>query len=232
MIPVIGIPYLSNPDLLFECLESISQDQYGFIHIIDNSPTKDPLVLPMGVRMKPRLLVTRGHRNLGVSASWNLLIKLHSDAPWWAITNSDLILGEGDLERLEENIAGHGLVAFQGMHLFGIRGSTIQAIGWFDENFVPGYFEDNDYHYRCGLLGSTIYQLDMAGTHVMSSTLLRSDRYKAENARTFPLNARYYVEKWGGPVGQETYKTPFDQGSSPRDWTLDITRLASQSWKE
>jgi len=228
MIPVIGIPYISNYELLDGSIAAItSQNGAAVIHVIDNSPALGRIE-----HHHPAVQITRPWQNLGVAASWNLIIKMHPTERYWVIINADLKLGPRAFDIFEQGMKVHEMMHFRGMHALAVRSSAIQKVGWFDENFHPAYFEDNDWTYRAKLLGVHIEQVDGDFEHENSSTIRRSDAYRAENARTFPLNERYYERKWGGSVGHEVYTTPFNQGGSPRDWTLDMTRLANQSWKE
>lgn len=226
MIPVVGIPHLADYDQLARCIGSVTRHAER-VHIIDNSPPMERFEYP-----HPDVFVTRTHRNIGVGAAWNLLIKLNPWARWWAIINDDVEFGPTTAEALEQAMKVHEVVSFRGFHAFAVRASAIQKVGWFDENFVPAYHEDNDWHYRARLLGVHLEQIDGDLVHAGSAVIGNSEHYRRENNRTFPMTQMYYREKWGGFVGHETYTTPFDRGGSPRDWTLDMTRLANQSWKE
>lgn len=103
---------------------------------------------------------------------------------------------------------------------FMINQRTIDEVGWFDENFRPGYFEDNDYHYRIHLAGFiTANMADVPHYHVGSQTQLNpANKAPVVTAKAFDLNRRYYVQKWGGTPGQETFTTPFNQKQSIKDW--------------
>ena len=228
MIPVVGIPYISNFDLLDRCIGAIPYGRAERVHIIDNSPHISRLEYPN----RPDVVISRPQHNVGVAASWNGIIKWNPGADWWFILNADIVMAPQDLDAMERAIKSSDVVTFRGMHAFGVRRTAIERVGWFDENFIPAYFEDNDFSYRCRLMGVEIQQLDGGFDHIGSATIRRSEHYMRENHRTFPLNQGYYLAKWGGSVGHEVYTTPFDRGGSPRDWTLDMTRLVNQSWKE
>jgi hypothetical protein len=45
------------------------------------------------------------------------------------------------------------------------------------------------------------------------------------------LNRDYYIRKWGGMPLQETFRTPFNQGGSPRDWELEPGRVQKLTWR-
>ena len=225
MIPVIGIPYLNRPELLFRLIDSIPMDMVERVHVIDNSPPIGAISLG-----HPKAVVTRMHHNVGVAASWNAIIKLNPKARWWCILNSDVIVSRETLEALEQAMKVHSIAYMNMMSAFGVRSDCIQRVGWFDENYIPAYFEDNDYDYRCRLMGVHIENLHLDVDHVGSAVIKGSEHYARENGRTFGAGRAYHHEKWGGGPGAEVFPTPFNLGGSPRDWTLDMTRLANLSW--
>lgn len=221
MIPVLGVPILSTPSFLDEMLKTIDVP-VGEILVIDNGDVIDEL---------PGVTVIKPGRNLGVAASWNHIIRERFDAPWWAIVGYDVILAAGDLARLAghmESIGGLGLLG--GFNAFGIDHSAIEKAGWFDENFHPAYFEDNDYDRRCQLSGVPMAGLPSGLLHRASSTISSNSVYRNENGRTFPYNALYYRQKWGGPPRQERFETPFNEGGSIAEWTADQERLKELAW--
>lgn len=81
-----------------------------------------------------------------------------------------------------------------------------EEVGEFDENFFPAYFEDNDYHRRILLKGLTAKTVPQAPYfHYGSSTQKTSDGVPSDK---FLLNQQYYVKKWGGLPGAETFQSP------------------------
>lgn len=92
---------------------------------------------------------------------------------------------------------------------FMINKECWDKVGEFDENFSPAYYEDNDYHYRINLLGLKAIVLPTSMFYHYGSRT---------NAEAFDKpfidssgNHRYYVQKWGGSPGRETYKTSFNK---------------------
>jgi len=223
MIPVLGVPVLNRPDLLYEMLKSIDVPIERVV-IVDNGDVV-PNITDANVRV-----IRPGH-NLGVSASWNLILKTTPTAPWWAFSNSDLVFAPGDLARLADHMTTVGGVALLGTFaVFGLTADAVHRAGLFDENFAPAYYEDNDFDYRCRLTGVPMAGLAAGLRHEISSTLNSSPRYREQNHLTFAANGSYYVEKWGGMPQSETFTTPFDRGGDPRHWDLELARLASQAW--
>lgn len=227
MIPVLGVPVLNRPDLLYKMLASVDV-QVGQVIVIDNSSNGanvENLICPGAMFVAP-------HMNLGVAASWNFIIRSFPNASWWAIVNSDIVFAPGDLAKLAETMETRGEMAFlRTPSVIGISPETIEKTGYFDENFYPAYYEDNDYVYRAGLTGTTISVLPAGYEHEQSATIRSDTHLWAENQRTFPINGEYYVRKWGGTVYQERFSTPFNAGGSPKDWTLDETRITELTWK-
>lgn len=225
MIPVLGVPILTRPALLWDMLASIDTE-VGRIVIVDNGD-----VISTAEEYSRKLTVIRPHANLGVAASWNLIIKANATAAWWAMINFDVILGSGDLDRLTECVERTKAIGMlSGFTAFGMSREVVEKVGFFDENFHPAYYEDNDYIYRCKLAGVPLEVLPTGMTHRVSSTLTTSQLYRDQNSRTFPENARYFTKKWGAYPYHEVYTSPFNEGGDLRSWQLDIARLADQSW--
>lgn len=99
----------------------------------------------------------------------------------------------------------------------------------FDEGFQPAYFDDNDYHRRLQLagFGDKIFSVPIPYLHYGSGTLKdpANQTLRAGWDAKFAHTRDYYIRKWGGPVGQETYTTPQNEkafnspGRDPR-WLL------------
>lgn len=214
MKPVLAVPFLTGKADLQRCVESI--DTKVRLVVIDNSEDGLDQHDTWGPR---RHANASGHfvielpHNIGVAASWNLAIKCHPHEPFWLVANHDTVFAPGDLDRLIEEMAKPGprWVGMNGdWRVFGINAECVDAVGFFDEAFVPIYCEDADYERRCTLAGVPWYFIDGGATHVGSATI-RDPRYAAANARTYPLNREWYRRKWGGdPRGGEAFATPFD----------------------
>jgi len=222
MIPVLAVPILANPALLIEMLASIDVE-VGRTIVIDNGGVVGDL---------PSVEVFRPGRNLGVAASWNFIMREVPEAPWWAFAGFDIIFAPGDLRRLTDHMEKLGGVALLGgFSAFGIDHAAVERAGWFDENFHPAYFEDNDYDYRCQLAGVPLAGLPAGLSHKVSSTLEANPGYSRQNGRTFPLNAHYYRMKWGGFPRQERFATPFNRGGNVSDWEVTEDRIRELAWE-
>lgn len=231
MIPVLGVPVISRPDLFARMLGSIDVKVSRLV-LVDNSPDASMSEVATRAEVGP-LSVTVPPANLGVAASWNLIIRSTPDAPWWFLPNADVLFAPGDLARLVAAIPDEPAVVCltgDGLSAFALNAACVERVGFFDENFHPAYCEDADYEYRCRLAGVPILRLPSGTRHDQSSTI-GDPRYGRQNARTYPANVAYYEAKWGGHLrGGERYETPFDRGGSVADWTLDPRRIRDLRW--
>lgn len=227
-IPVLISPVLNRFDLLGKMLRSIDHP-IGKIVLIDNGD-----IIPDDIVEHPALRIIRPGHNLGVSASWNLGMKVTPQAAWWLIVGSDVTFGPGDLAKLDELVVPDSDAHYflDGMSCFAITAVTLSAVGYFDENFHPAYDEDLDWHRRALLVGSERVNPPFTGTHVGSATIRSDPLLRAQNGPTHGANDAYYARKWGGAkLGSETFSTPFNRGGHVGDWRLEPERLAAQSWR-
>ena len=218
MIPVLGVPVLNRGDLAERMLGSV------------DLAVAETLVILNGNADETRSHL-KGHQvtfidpgfNLGVAASWNFVVRARPAAPWWLIVNADIQFGAGDLERLADAMdrPGPRVACLYEFGAFAINAETVDTVGWFDENFHPIYFEDNDYRRRCHLAGVPVVNLISRTRHDNSATI--ASGYARHNDRTFPRNGDYYAAKWGGPPGQETRTTASHVA-------LDRRRLVDNAW--
>lgn len=98
----------------------------------------------------------------------------------------------------------------------------------FDEGFIPAFCEDLDYHRRLLLAGDghTIFSINLPYLHYGSATLKSvDDRQRQAINRAIETGSRqHYARKWGGPVNNETYLRPFNEGGYPRG-IFDLAHL-------
>jgi hypothetical protein len=222
MRPVLAIPTLGRPHLR-ACVESIDIDVRLLI-IANGGHDWDWLPEDAWLLQPPN--------NLGVAASWNLAIKCYPSEPYWLIANDDTIFAPGDLSALLQRTESgeYGWVGINGdWRAFGLTAATVRAVGWFDEQFVPCFVEDADYERRCTLAGVRWGFITGETTHA-GSACLRDHGH--DNARTYPLNVQYYLDKWGTGIRQSGgYDTPFDQGH-PLPCGPSLSRLREQAWRD
>lgn len=231
MIPCIIVPVLNRPDLFSRMLASIDHP-VGRMIVIDNGDVIDPDIGGRHLGPFPIRVIRTGH-NIGVSASWNLGIKVTPQEPWWLIANFDLEFGAGDLGRLAEAVMPRAAMLYTMLDLaaFAVTPPLLSSVGWFDESIHPAYDEDLDFARRVELSGCPRMETGFTGTHVGSATIHSDPVFRHYNGMTHAANDRYYAAKWGGEKqGGETFVTPFNRGGHLGDWRLDIERLRAQAW--
>lgn len=130
-------------------------------------------------------------------------------------TNARGVMGPDDVLNLEEPSLDDIGAPPSGPDFacFMMTQMTYDMVGDFDENFTPAYFEDNDYHRRVNLLGLRAEGVKAAVMyHYGSQTQNHSPKKPVVPPPLFVRNRQYYVSKWGGEPGHETYDTPFNKG--------------------
>lgn len=189
--------------------------------------------------IKP-IILDNWNGNRGVAASWNQGIARGIECARLIICNDDVAFYPGTIAKLiNMETMPYDLVSVVSTDTgqkgfledekpdfccFAIQPERfVESFGWFDENFKPAYFEDNDMYYRMKLAGAkTALRLDARVDHGGSVTQLKGKGHDTDDRvvshHQFRLNRDYYTAKWGGEPGQEKYKTPFDRGGSIKDW--------------
>lgn len=205
--------------VMCEEVSKIFFDSFGKVDldrvlIIDNSPDGF-----MRHHAHPYANVVSCPDNMGVARAWNMGIKFMREkgAEILWIVSSGLKFKHGFYEDVLLNGNGKnsefGLLTNQAWRCIGIGTHTFDVCGKFDENFYPGYYEDNDF----------LYRMKIAKIHDPSSEIMLpkinvdAEVIEPAHVRTRGLakiNMRelvnYYYFKWGGFPGTETYRHPWN----------------------
>lgn len=233
----IGIPVLNRCDLLRRCVASI--DVPADIVIVNNNNVDGTFNRELAdlARSDPRVTVIDQSRNLGVAASWNLLLQTAFEAGhgWAVIASNDVVFDSGALHSAAAAIGSGdvGIWHVCAWNCFAISREVVMRVGWFDENFHPAYKEDQDYSRRCACSNVRRANVEGAGCLHAGSATIRSDAdYLNANAQTHAvLNLAYYVRKWGGDAEYETYERPFDlRGRDVRWWPAPRQTPTTSDW--
>jgi len=167
--------------------------------------------------------------NRGLSRSWNdgMIEAFGFGADVVIIANDDISFSPGDIDKMVTrayNNRDKYMVSTAGYHIgekkqarshgyscFALNPIALEKIGCFDENIFPIYLEDCDHHYRATLLGLVEDNCpDTNVQHVGSSAINNDEMLSLQNLVTQRASGEYYVRKWGGLNGQETFKLPFN----------------------
>ena len=202
----IGIPTINRADLLAEALQVYKDTWYGRHQIIIDNGNQE-IKTYCGTQN-----VVKSPKNLGVSASWNLIMELLRNRGYThvAILNDDIVW-KRDAEDIEDFIMKNPADFYQGTGTwccFVLPVDTWSKVGAFDEGFYPAYAEDNDYAYRMKLLN-----LNVVADPFFNPEIYRNSQTIAKDSslnNKFHLNIQRFVDKWGGMPTQEKFTTPFN----------------------
>jgi len=192
-VGVMVVPVLNRYDLLVRLFESI-HFPVGRLLIVDNGGRFNSKNLPRNDWVR-QLFVWRMPSNLGVAPSWNLGIKATPDASGWLLMNSDAWFSPGSMEQMAVNFTADRIVRTeQDWACVWVGREVVAEVGLFSECFVPAYFEDNDYAWRCGQHGVVV---EVAGSvrHDTSSTIRSDDRLMGLNGRSFDANRQLFLRR-------------------------------------
>lgn len=205
-----------DKDMASSCLASITRldsaagIDAGDILLVDNTRTGLPM---WGFKVHRDW----GGHNLGVARSWNIgaRIVLEQGYDYLTIMSQSMLFGpKKECTWMSEMATYDGadiIEAFgHSWHLIAINRRMFEAVGLFDENFYPGYFEAIDFCTRLDLCG-----LQNGWPRVWCNVLSRTVAAHSHLGDAAPLLA-YYRDKWGGDKGHETFKLPW--GDKPMDY--------------
>lgn len=255
-IPVIGTAVVNSTVWVKRLLESVDYPVDNFFIINNNGRGEideelDKLKQLQNPNIK-KISITHFPANIGVSSSWNLIVKCYMHSPYWIIVNDDVAFGDGILEEMatkaEQNpdvglIHGNqGDFGVGSWDFFLIKDFVIQEYGLFDENLYPAYCEDADYimrmihkpvkkimplekKYYHGYGESGDYYTHGSQTKKTDPSLI--DKLNYSNHK----NIEYLTEKWGegwrmcGPTA-----LPFEQKSRVvSECTFDLNFVRSKN---
>ena len=232
----IGIPILNRLDLLIRCIGAL--DYPSDVIIVNNNSSDNEFNYQLNSLTHQRgLQVLHQKRNLGVAASWNLIIRsgIARGYEWIFIGSNDTFLTPGSLKKAVEvrKDATVGVWHLHAFNFFLLRKMTIDLVGWFDKNFYPAYKEDQDYSYRCWLAGvNRLPSIPGCGAEHIGSATIKSDRhFRNCNQRTHSRNTDYYRLKWGGDANQEVFTRPFNQPDY-KWWQEANANIGVRDWTE
>lgn len=176
------------------------------------------------------IVIDNWRGNRGVSAAWNLGMykSLQAGNQYAIIVNDDVIFDKDVICELVKSIKETDAVMVSPYaenseyfndpenwidyccFIVDIK-KLIKNVGWFDENFYPAYFEDNDMRRRIKLSGlKTFSRKDLKITHAVSATQFADPNNPVTSNEAFNKNYEYFIKKWGGEPYREIYTNPFN----------------------
>lgn len=246
----LGIPVLNRFDLLEQALASLDYPSLE-LYIVNNNTVDAAANEHLSILQNQYNFDTFSPRhNLGVAASWNRIISTawSRGYDFVYIGSNDTILSPGSLQAFVEMQKPdiECLWMLNAFNFWCLRISAIPTIGLLDENFMPAYFEDNDYSYRISLSPYEMVNLEPyayekngritipapPSKHLLSQTIASNPKYASLNNYTFSeWNKNHYTMKWGGIPGQEKFTHPYNNPLHKINWWPDPAgSIAARDW--
>lgn len=241
MLDIISTAVVKDGSKLYQHFKTIDYP-VGRYFVIDNSCGKDESVTAALKKIQKQkskyineVVVFTTHQNTGYAGAVNLSVKQNTDCSYWIFTGYDWYVKKEELKKLADIISAHnnGMTLGTGNdEMCGIvlTPSLLNKVGLMDENFYPGYFEDNDYRYRQKLSNTHMFSFPLNNYHLTSSTLNSTPEFQQKNQFTFAKNLQYYMDKWGGFPGEERYERPFNEDVPIDYWQYNPKRTESLRW--
>jgi len=217
---IIGFFYRNNLELLRTAIQSI-QPLWEHTIIIDNTPDhslQNEHPFPAGVQIYVPTAP------LSFTQSMNLLLEMGQQQGVDAVLfmHNDVVAHPGTankfisaLTTLKNSGTKWGLACGHLFLLFAINIEVVKTIGLWDTSW-PDYFSDCDYVYRARLAGYDVIEASLPVTHHNggSNTIKSDSNLYSLTLQMWPAWEEYYLRKWGGPIGSEKYKAPFDPAAT------------------
>ena len=210
----IGIPTLNRADLLNPTLHQyFSQFPDVEIFIVNNGPQSI-------VRRDNHFTLHEPEENYGVAKSWNYLCdQIFQDHDYALILNDDIRLNL-DQDAIENFLINQDFDLFRCQPHFHFCCFALSKNYFlkerFDEAFYPAYCEDRDYLYRLELNKGKVLEHSFLNPHQFINSATISPNGGDPNInKNFDKLRTLYIQKWGGPIGEEKFLTPF-QDLSPQ----------------
>jgi hypothetical protein len=203
------IPVVNRFDLLANVIDSLP----GYVHeeltVIDNSGKRLNL---QGVGDAYSGLVPMTFTQ---SMNWEFKDAILRGKKFALHMHSDAVIPEGAVDKLFEKareIDASGRkwgVIYTFYDIMAVYNPlAAEDVGGYDTVF-PAYFSDCDYYRRLRLAGWETIDTGIEVGHIGSQTINSDPELKALNNITFPLYRQYYIAKWGGEPGHETFASAF-----------------------
>jgi len=193
MIPVFILGY-RGIDYFDKWFVSSNYSETTNFYIVDNGSQTFP------DKLQDMNLYTTS-RNIGCAGGWNLICHIafdHMNLDKIIIAQEDGMFTQTMLHNIWMNTTSDVLVggynrSFE-FALFGIHRDLYSEVGEFDENFIFGGCEDNDYKHRMKLTGKQLLQMNYDADLNCSLSVKREADVLA---KTGVYNGIYIQMKWG-----------------------------------
>lgn len=215
-LPLLGVPILNRVDLLARLLSTLDHPVQT-LAIVDNSvgsPAHPEIAAELaqlqqkGHPLIQSIRIASPFSNLGVAASWNLILSSFPELPCALLANNDLRLAPGVLARALACLDASRpqfLALLPPPHAYAgflITSRCWDQLGLFDPGFHPAYCEDLDYRDRL-TNAPQVEQVDASFAHAAmvacnlehSATINSQPALRKHNSVSYPLNQLWYLSE-------------------------------------
>jgi glycosyltransferase involved in cell wall biosynthesis len=163
----------------------------------------------------------------GCARMINLCIAM-APSDWVLVCIDDIVFKEGWLDYLEQKIAEgrHRIVTLFNYGAAMIHKSMMLKIGWFDERFLAGGYEDNDFQLRISEAGArdlvdSSHDFIEKKNDVEIGHFVDHTKYVWNDVNGWdgPPNGPWFCAKWGRPSTPFVdFRSPFYRKAPEIDW--------------
>jgi GT2 family glycosyltransferase len=226
---MMAVPTLTRYDRLAQMLSTVADStrKPDRILVVDNGGKlgREGMTGVAG-RVGVPIDLYQHQENMGVAGSVNLAMRMLPDGWYFLHVNDDIeyapecirLLAEA-AEQRDELAAMPPVRFYLPEHGVGSAFTTFlipsrfkEVAGYFDEQFFPAYFEDNDLGRRMNMIGiERVVVKGAAYVHHTSSTMkVFNEEERAKHHDRFRKNEMRYIAKWGGRPEMETFDLPYE----------------------
>ena len=207
----IFIPFVNNYGCLKEATDSLGKYR-NLITLIDNSKERNLFKnLSNGNTDIIQETVITLEKPMSFSETLNFVSEKAEDA--FLFMHSDTVVSEEAYEQLVKEVEFQkdkwGIIFTNYDSFCAINNIAFKEVGGADTNFFQ-YFTDNDLYRRMNLAGYKEIKTDIQVKHKVSMTIKSDPEFMAQHNINFPLNEKYYIQKWGGKPNEETFTKAFN----------------------
>jgi len=227
------VTYGVYPESLFLSVRNTQHSVTWYVHHHGDNPDLELRLKQFAASADVYLRLHR--QNRGLARSWNDGVEqsIADGNDFTILLNDDLFFYENAFDQFVDFLTEHpdfgiaiahgfepptGTVTQQGFACCALGEPVLEAIGAFDENLGPAYYEDTDYWHRARLAGvAVIFDTRPLVQHDRSRTIrAASGEARRSLERAIGANRAYFIRKWGGLEGDIRFQRPFDDAGFDR----------------
>ena len=144
-------------------------------------------------------------QKLAMMRAADFYLVMHADAEATEETIQELV------RRAREDVEAGKKIAVWFTNYDSLAAYSVAAareIGPWDWQLLPSYYSENDFYWRCKVAGWEIVDTGFPVAHLGSHIINKVDRWRKLYTRLRMDHWRaLYIEKWGGDVGKEIYRS-------------------------